>query len=344
MKAMVLSGPRKLGLAEVERPRPAQGQVLVRVTHSGICGTDLHIYEGGIPVRHPLIMGHEMIGELVEGTEGPGGESGQLRPGDRVIVDPAIYCGVCFTCRAGQTNLCPNGVLLGRDANGGFAEYVAAPRSNVYKLPDAIDSQKAPLIQVVTTCLHATRQVKIFPGQSVVVMGLGVTGQLLVQMAKSCGAYPVIGITRSIWKRRLAEGLGADITLASGADGLRGVSEATGGRGADVVIETTGIIPAIADAISMSRLGATLLLFGIATATEGALPFYQFYFKELKIVTSRAAKSEDYPASIDLVARGAVKLGPLVTHIVSLADMATAIGMLDSDADQRMKIILEHPR
>jgi 2-desacetyl-2-hydroxyethyl bacteriochlorophyllide A dehydrogenase len=342
MKAMVLRGPRDLGFAEVERPSPGRGQVLVRVTHSGICGTDLHIYEGGIPVRHPLIMGHEMIGELVEVDEGAGGKADQLRSGDRVIVDPAIYCGACFNCRAGQTNLCPNGVLLGRDANGGFAEYVVAPRTNVYKLPDAVDSQKAPLIQVVTVCLHALRQINIFPGQSVVVMGLGVTGQILVQLAKACGAYPVIGVTRSAWKRSLAAGLGADITVASGAEGLRAVSEATGGRGADVVIESTGILPAIADAISMSRLGATLLLFGITTATEGALPFYQMYYKELRMVTSRAAKSEDYPASIDMVARAIVKLAPLVTHIVPLADMRTAIGMLDSDADQRMKIILEH--
>ncbi|MGH9681545.1 MAG: alcohol dehydrogenase catalytic domain-containing protein, partial [Candidatus Acidiferrales bacterium] len=99
MKAMILRGPRELGLAEVHRPTLGQNQVLVRLTHSGVCGTDLHIFDGSIPVRHPLIMGHEMIGEVAEG----GG--GALRPGQRVIVDPAIYCGMCFNCRAGQTNL-----------------------------------------------------------------------------------------------------------------------------------------------------------------------------------------------------------------------------------------------
>jgi len=338
MKAMVLRAPRDLGVAEVERPTPGHNQVLIRVTNSGVCGTDLKIYEGAIPVRHPLIMGHEMIGEVVEGGDDA------IRTGDRVIVDPVNFCGACFNCRAGQTNLCPDGFLLGRDANGGFADYVVAPRSHVFPLPAEIDSQSAPLIQVLTTCLHAHRLVNIFPGQSVAVMGLGVAGQLHVQLAKACGAYPVIGITRSAWKRSLAEKLGADLTFSGGPEGVRSVSEATGGRGADLVIETTGMAPVMSDAISMSRPGATVLLFGITTATQCALPFYQMYYKELKLICSRAAKSEDYPASIYLVARGIVKLEPLVTHVVSLSELEAAIGMLESDTDQRMKVILENSK
>ncbi|HVA93621.1 MAG TPA: alcohol dehydrogenase catalytic domain-containing protein [Candidatus Dormibacteraeota bacterium] len=333
---MVLRAPGKLGAGEVDRPKPGPHQVLVRVTNSGICGTDLKIFKGSIPVRHPLIMGHEMIGEVVEGGDD------LIHNGDRVIVDPAIYCGMCFNCRAGQTSLCPYGSLLGRDADGGFADFLVAPRSHVYSLPDTIDSQTAPLIQVVTTCLHAHRLAGVFPGQAVVVVGLGVTGQVHIQLAKSWGAYPVIGITRSAWKRSLAQELGADITLPSGPDAVRGVLEATGGRGADLVIESTGIIPAIADGILMARLGGTFLMFGVSAATQGALPFYQMYYKELRIVNTRAAKSEDFPASIDLVARGVVKLKPLVTHVIALQDLERAIGMLESDEDQRMKIIMEN--
>ena len=327
MKAMVLRAPGDLGLHDVEQPKPGQDQVLVRMTYSGICGTDLKIYKGAIPVHHPLIMGHEMAGELA---------------GDRVVVDPGLYCGVCFCCRAGSTSMCPHGGLIGRDADGGFAEYVMAPRSHVFPLPERIDSRTAPLIQVLTTCLHGQRKINVFPGQSVVVVGLGVTGLLHVQLAKARGAHPVIGISRSPWKRSLAEELGADITLAGGDEGVRGVLEATQGSGADAVIESTGIMSSIAGAISMARLGATLLLFGISTATEGALPFYQLYFKELTIVNSRAAKSEDFPASIDLVASGAVKLDPLVTQVVELAELGRAIRMLESDTDRRMKIILEN--
>src|SRR6202790_3697201 len=260
MRAMVLTAPHELGVGEVARPVPGHNEVLVRVTNSGVCGTDLKIYKGAIPVRHPLIMGHEMIGEVVEGGDDT------LRQGQRVIIDPATYCGMCFNCRAGQTSLCPNGALLGRDANGGFADYLAAPRSHVFPLPDAIDSQTAPLIQVVTVCLHAHRLVSTFPGQSVAVIGLGVTGQVHVQLAKAWGAYPVIGITRSAYKRNLAEQLGADVTLASGPDAVRRVNDATGGHGADIVIECPGVAAGLAEAINMVRLGGTLLLFGIMSA------------------------------------------------------------------------------
>jgi len=233
-------------------------------------------------------------------------------------------------------------MLLGRDANGGFAEYVSAPADHVFRLPDSIDSRTAPLIQVLTTCLHAQRLANISPGESVVVLGLGVTGQLHVQLAKARGASPVIGITRSAAKRELAQKLGADLTLASGEGAIQKVLEATEGRGADLIIDTTGAIPSLADAIHMARFGGRLLLFGIITATEGALPFYQLYFKELTLINARVAKSEDYPDSIDLVQRGIVRLEPLVSHVMPFRELETAIGMLRSEDGQRMKIILEH--
>ncbi|HVB32941.1 MAG TPA: alcohol dehydrogenase catalytic domain-containing protein [Patescibacteria group bacterium] len=336
MRAMVLRGPRDMGLDDVDNPKPGPRQVLVRLQSSGICGTDLKLYEGAIRARYPLVMGHEMSGEVVEGGRG------EIRNGERVVIDPALFCGTCFHCRAGQTHLCPHGVLLGRDANGSLADYLTVPRSHVFRLPDSVDRFSAPLIQVVTVCRHAQRLVETFPGQSVVVLGLGVTGQVHVQLAKAWGAYPVIGISRSAWKRRLAQDFGADLALASGTECVRGAWEATGGHGADIVIECTGKVPVMADAIAMARPGGTLVLFGVSTATEGKLPFYQLYFKELKIVNPRAAKSEDFPASIDLVTRGAVKLNPLVTRVLPLAEAREAIAMLESDEERRMKIIIEN--
>jgi len=332
---MVLRAPRELVLDDVSRPRVDPGHVLVRVTHSGVCGTDLKIYSGAIPVAYPRIMGHEMVGQVVEG-------GGHFRAGDRVIIDPELYCGACFHCRIGQTHLCPNGMLIGRDTNGGFAEYVAVPASHVFQVPDAIDSRTAPLIQVLTTCVHAQRQINIFPGESVVVFGLGVTGQLHVQLAKARGANPVVGITRTAEKRVLAEQLGADLTIPGGDGAIERVRDATDGRGADVIIETTGVLPSLAAAIAMARSGGRLLLFGIITATEGALPFYDLYFKELALVSARVAKSEDYPASLDLLQRGIVKLEPLVSDVMPLDELKAAIGMLGSDNAQRMKIILDH--
>jgi 2-desacetyl-2-hydroxyethyl bacteriochlorophyllide A dehydrogenase len=314
------------------------GDVTVHITHSGICGTDYKIYNGSIPVKYPRVMGHEMVGEVVD----PG--STTLKPGERVIIDPELFCGTCFHCRIGQTHLCPNGMLIGRDTNGGFAEFVTVPPTQVFPLPAGVESRHAPLIQVLTTCLHAQRQINIFPSEYVVVLGLGVTGQLHVQLAKARGAY-VIGVTRSKDKRDLAERLGADITIAGDEHTIAKVREATEGRGPDVVIETTGVISQLSSAITMCRSGGRLLLFGIITAKEGALPFYDLYFKELALINARVAKGEDYPASIALVQRGTVKLDPLVSDIMPLGELKTAIGMLGSDGGaQRMKIIMDHGR
>jgi len=337
MKAMLLNAPERLAFDDVARPTPGPGEILIRVTNSGICGTDLKIYRGAIPVAYPRIMGHEMIGEVADA----GGQSG-LRTGDRVIVDPQLFCGACFHCRIGETHLCMNGQLIGRDTNGGFAEYVVAPATHVFRLPDSIDRRTAPLIQVLTTCVHAQRLTKLFLGESVVVLGLGVTGQLHTQLARARGANPVIGVTRSAARRELAEKLGAHMTIAGGEGALEKVLEATGGRGADLVIETTGAVPLVAEAIRMARSGGRLLLFGIITAKEGALPFYDLYYKELGITNSRVARSEDYPSAIDLVQQGSVRLEPLVSHVMPLSELNAAMALLGSDDGQRMKIILEN--
>jgi L-iditol 2-dehydrogenase len=328
MKAMVLRAPSELALDEVALPAVPPGHVLVRITHSGLCGTDLKIYKGAIPAQYPLIMGHEMVGELVDG--------------ERVIVDPVLYCGTCFHCRMGQTNLCAAGGLIGRETNGGFAEYAAVPRAQVFRLPDSLDIRIAPLIQVATTCLHAQRLGSVSLGESVAVLGLGVSGQLHVQLAKAAGASKVIGVSRSRFKNDLAKQLGADVAIESGPSAVGQVLEATEGRGADVVIECTGVMTSIADAIRMVRFGGRILLFGITSTTSGTLPFYDLYFKELTLINNRAATAQDFPVMIDLVARGAVRLEPLVTHRMALDELGAALEMVEDGAERRLKIILDH--
>ncbi len=341
MKAMVLEAPKTLALRDVERPRADDGELLVRVSHSGICGTDQSIYYGGIPVKYPLIMGHEAVGEIVEG-EGLGGAG----KGARVLIDPVYFCGHCFQCRAGQYNLCVNGGIFGRDRDGGFAEFVAVPPGNVYPLPEQISDREAPLIQVLTTCTHAHRRAAIFPGEAVVVIGLGVTGQLHIQLAKARGASPVIGITRSAWKRELAEELGADHTAAPGEEAAALVADLTRDRGgADLVIECASKIEVLAEAMGLARPGGRILAYSTYTQREGELPFYELYFKELNIIAARAANAEDFPASIALVRRGEVRLEPLITDTLPLAKLDDALAILTGKAGgggQHMKVILDH--
>jgi len=278
-----------------------------------------------------------MVGEVVSAA------NGRIRlGGGRVIIDPVLYCGACFHCRIGQTNLCPAGGLIGRETNGGFAEYAAVPASQIFQLPDSVDSTCAPLIQVATTCLHAQRLAQLSRGESVAVIGLGVSGQLHVQLAKARDAGKVIGISRSRFKNDLAKQLGADVVIESGPSAVATVLDETGGRGADVVIECTGVMTSIADAIRMARFGGRIILFGISNATSGALPFYDLYFKELTLINNRAATAQDFPVMIDLVDRGAVRLEPLVTHRMALEELRTALAMVEDGAERRLKIILDH--
>ena len=335
MQAMVLTAPREVSSQKVPVPNVNPDETLIRVTKSGICGTDLKIYQGGIPVDYPRVLGHESVGEVVSG--------GTLKPGTPIIVDPAYYCGACYNCRDGQSHLCPNGGLIGRDVEGGFADYMVAPNRNIHALPNDLKPDIAPLIQPMTTCLHAQRKAKIFPGEAVLVYGLGVTGLLHVQLAKAHGAYPIIGVTRSKWKRELAEDLGADFTFAPNENLKNSVLEITGEKGGvDLVIESVGQLSILAEAIELVRLGGRILPFGIYTQTKGELPFYNLYFKEIQVVNARVAKPEDYPASIDFVRRGVVDLKPLITHTFFINDINKALDMLDGGDSSCIKIILDH--
>jgi L-iditol 2-dehydrogenase len=333
LQAVVLDAPRTLRLRERPEPEAGPGEVVIRIAGVGICGTDLGIFAGRVPVRHPLVLGHEMTGTVVStGSPWPAGT--------RVVVDPQLYCGSCYQCVRGQTNVCARAELMGRERDGAFTELLSVPEHNVYELPPGLDERLAPLIQVVAVCVHAQRQTPIFPQESVLVFGLGVTGLLHVQLAKTRGAAPVVGVTRSPAKRALAERLGADVTLDAADPGLDdAVRAATGGRGPDVVIECVGKVETLARCIELVRVGGRLSLFGTVTAAEGALPFYQLYYKEIALANPRSAKPEDFPDSINLVASGALDLTPLVTHAFPLR--AAEEALIVSARSDSLKVFIE---
>lgn len=336
MQTVVLDAPGRLHLEERPRPRPGAGEVLVDVVASGICGTDISIYDGKIPVHHPLVLGHEMVGRIAELGEGAGGPAA----GTRVVVDPALSCGRCYQCRKDQTHLCPNGALMGRDCDGGLQPALTVPPANVHALPDSVSDDVAALVQVAAVCMHGQRTIEIFPGDVVAVIGLGVTGLVHVQMAAARGAR-VIGITRSESKRRLALELGAELALdASAAHLASEVAEATHGVGPDVVVESAGTVETLVQAIELVRIGGRIMQYGTITATAGALPFYQLYYKELTITNPRAARPQDFVSSIALVARGDLRLEPIVSHRFPLHRTHDALGAArERDA---LKVVITH--
>jgi L-iditol 2-dehydrogenase len=320
MRAATLTAPGTLQIRDAPEPDPGPGDAIIRVRRVGICGTDTKIHAGHIPVEYPRVMGHEIVGTV----EAAPPEAASL-VGERVLVDPGVTCGDCPQCRAGRGNICTRGWLLGRDRDGGLRERMEVPAANLYPIPSGIDEAAAPILQVLATCIHAQRLAPPTPGDSVVILGLGVTGLLHLQLAKTAGAWPVVCATRSAEKLELARRLGADDTvrLASGSD-VAAVEDRVG-AGAGLVIECAGTVATLGAAVSLARIGGRVLAYGTIPERDGAFPYYDLYYKEIALLSARSARPVDFPDAIDAVASGRIRLDPLVTRHVALEDLAEAM-------------------
>jgi L-iditol 2-dehydrogenase len=334
MRAAVLVAPGRLELAEVPEPDPAD-DALIALERTGICGTDISIFHGKIPVTYPRILGHEMVGRVVR----PG--SGRTVPvGARVLVNPSVACGQCYVCRADREHLCPNGALVGRDRDGGFVEMTSVDERRLLPIGDDMPLADAALLQVLGTCVHAQSTFPVFPGQTAAVVGLGVAGLLMVQLLRARGVRHLVGVTRAQWKQRLGVDLGATIVVPP-EEAVTACADLTGGRGADVVIEAVGRIDTLAQAIRLAGFGATVVAFGTIGGGSGgtaAVPYYDLYYKELTLLNPRAARHRDYTRAIDLVTTGAVTLAPLLSRSFPLESARDAIAAVDDPMNLKVTL------
>jgi len=313
-------------------PPAGTNDALVRVLSSGVCGTDVEIFRGNTSVAPGRVLGHEGAGVVLEAPA----ESG-LEPGAPVVIDPTIACGTCPICREGLPNLCPHGGLLGRELDGVFADEAAVPAANLHVLPDDVPLAEAPLLQVLSTVVHAQELVRVVPGRLAAVVGLGCSGQLHAQLLGHRGAR-VLGVTRSAEKRARAADLGCGWTAAP-EDALALACELDPRGGADLVVECAGKVETLDLALELVRPGGTVLAYGIITAEAGELAFYRLYKKELRVVGARSSLPRDMEIAIGLAASGAVRLAPLVTERLPLEAVAEAI---ERSAAGSQKVVLDH--
>ena len=252
MKASLLYGPMDLRMGEVEDPVPGPGQVLVRVRTTGICGSDVHFYNGDRPVPYPRILGHEFAGDIVALGEGVQG----LEPGMRVTAEPNFWCGQCHYCRAGRQNLCLNRVGLAVDVHGTLAEYVVVPARFVWPLPETVSYAQGAMVEPLMVGLHGVFRSGARVGDTVAILGCGTIGLMWLLAARSAGCR-VLAIDVIPDKLDLAKRLGAEKTfLGSRDDLLEAVKATTDGLGPDIVVETAGV-PVTARASSSSAREAT---------------------------------------------------------------------------------------
>ena len=315
MRAIVLDRPGTFRVADVPDPVPDVNQVVVRVECCGICGTDLHILAGEFPpTPYPITPGHEFAGTVV--ARGAGVRP-DLPVGARVAVDPSLYCGYCRRCRAGRDNLCENWAAIGDTVDGAFAEFVAVPAANAYLLPGHLDAQHGAMAEPLACAVHGLDRLGPVLGDSVVVIGAGTMGLLLLQILLHAGAGPVTVVDRISERLEIARKLGAAQAVTD-ADALEGTRF-------EVAVDATGVPKAIQTAYGLLDRGGRMLVFGVspADAAISVSPF-RVYNDEITITGSMAIL-RSFGLAVDLLASGAVDPRLLLSEPLPLEQFGEAV-------------------
>jgi L-iditol 2-dehydrogenase len=342
MKALLLSAYKQLDIVDMPVPQPAEDELLIRIEACGICGSDVHGYDGSTGRRlPPIVMGHEAAG-LVESA---GSAVAGFRPGDRVTFDSTVYCGKCFYCLRGQANLCDNREVIGVSAPafrrmGAFAEFVTVPARIAYPLPDNLPYAHAALIEAVSVAVHAVSLTPIALDDTVVVVGAGTIGLLALQAARQAGAGRCFVLDVDDTRLELARSLGATQTFNSkNADVIPQIIQQTMGRGADAALECVGsTIPVKLALESVRKGGAVTLVGNVAPTIE--LGLQSAVTRQIRLQGS-CASSGEYPACISLISRGAIQVEPLISAVAPLEDGSSWFHRLYQREPGLLKVVLE---
>jgi L-iditol 2-dehydrogenase len=341
MKALLLSENSHLEIADLPTPTAGPGEILVRVAACGICGSDVHGYDGSSGRRiPPLVMGHEAAGTVAAVGSG----ASKFAVGDRVTFDSTIYCGECAFCRRGDFNLCDKREVLGVSCGdysraGAFAEYVRVPERISYRLPDNMSFSEAALLEAVAVAIHGVSLSQIQPDETVLVLGSGMIGLLTLQAARATGCRMVFVADVDGSRLKVATSLGATKTLqASGAELLSEILPLTGGKGVDVAIEAVGIDATVRGAVDCVRKGGRVTLVGNITP-EVTLPLQKVVSRQIRLQGSCASCGE-YPKAIELVSSGAIQVNPLITAVAPIEEGPRWFERLHSREPNLMKIVL----
>ncbi len=348
MKAAVTHGPSDVRIEEIPVPAHEPDKVLVKVAACGICGTDVHIMDGHMrpawPPYYPFTQGHEWCGEVAA----VGSDSGSaLKPGDRVIMEPTIGCVRCATCIRGAYHLCeragePDGgyKLLGHTADGAFSEYGVAPPNNLHKMPASMSWEEAVIVNQVVVALHALDRGKVEPADQVAILGPGLLGLSVLQLAKTMGASRTY-ITGRGYRLDIARELGADVVIdITKEDPVEVVMKDTGGRGVDLSVECAGPPEAMKQAVGRVRRGGRAVLEGINGGENVPFVTDRIVLDEIAVFGGRGSPN-CYPRAIELMTQGVINTPRMLTHTFSLDEFGEAMRMFKAREDGVMRVMIK---
>jgi L-iditol 2-dehydrogenase len=341
MKALLLSEYSRLDVANVPMPRPGPDEVLIKVEACGICGSDVHGYDGSSGRRiPPLVMGHEASGVVAAS----GTNVTDLREGAPVTFDSTVYCGKCEYCERGQMNLCLYRQVLGVSTadfrrEGAFAEYLVVPRHIIYSLPDGLAFTEAAMVEPLSVAVHAVAISELPKNSTALVIGAGMIGLLVLQVLRDAGCSTVIVSDVDDSRLKLAKDLGAAVTInAKSTDTAEEVRRHTGGLGADVALEAVGSTPTVQTAIESVRRGGTVTLIGNVVPTV-EIPLQSVVSRQIRLQGS-AGSSGEYPECIEMLASGRINVKPLISMVAPLEEGASWFSRLHGREANLMKVIL----
>ncbi|MEA2657546.1 MAG: L-iditol 2-dehydrogenase [Candidatus Binatota bacterium] len=338
MRVAMYYNNRDVRLEELAVPKINPGELLVRIRASGICGSDL--MEWYRIKKAPLVLGHEITGEVTEVGEGVK----NFKAGDRVFASHHVPCGKCRYCLAGHQSVCDLLRATHFDP-GGFAEYIRVPKINVelgtLRIPDSVTFDEGSFIEPLACVVRAQRFGDVTAGQTVLVIGSGISGLLHIQLARARGAARIIATDISDYRLNAAKQFGADAAIHGAEDVPMRLRELNENRLADLVIVCTGAMPAIQQAIKSIDRGGTLLFFApTAAEVDVPIPLFDFWRDEIKVVTSYAGSGDDLKESLELIRDRKVRVGDMVTHRLSLAEAGLGFQLTASGQDS-IKVIID---
>jgi len=319
MKAVLFQKAHDLRVVDRD-VRPLQsGEVLVKVSVCGVCGTDVHILEGTSRSTPPVVLGHEYAGTVLDAAK----DVDRWKTGDSVAVDPNISCGTCDYCRKELVHLCSNLKALGVDIDGGMAEYCVVPERQLYAIPPQLSAEASAFIEPVSCAIHGIDKAQVGKGDTVVILGAGTIGLIILRLAKAAGAARTIVVEPLPHKQEIARSLGADVVLEP-KDARSAVFDLTG-IGADVVVECVGRVETVKDALTLVRRGGTVEFFGVCPVGEQiSVEPNDIYFRELTIVGSYV-NPHTFSRSVAMLAAGQVRVDKFQLHKFPLEGVHEAL-------------------
>jgi len=312
MRAAFYEGPRKFATGTLPVPEPGAGEALLRMRRVGICGTDLHIFQGHLDHRVPRggVTGHETFGQVVRAPRDSG-----FSAGDRVVVEPLQFCGACRACQMGASYLCYSLKVLGVDVAGGLQEYWAVPAARLLHVPDTLDDDAAAVIEPLAVATHDVRRAGVKAGDTVLVFGGGPIGTLIAMVCRERGARVAVAEVNR-FRIEMLQNLGLP-TVGPDADVVKFANDWTGGIGVDVAFEVTGHPAAVRAVTDVVRVWGTVSIVAIH-AEPMPVNLYQMFARELHMHGARLYAREDWEEAIHLAAGGAVPVAPLVSRRIPL--------------------------